>query len=53
MLGIADFYSGRGDYEAAAGRYRSLLNEYPGLGLDAETLYFYDVGAADDREALN
>jgi len=39
VLGIADFYRGRGEYEAAAERYRSLLSEYPGLGLDAESLY--------------
>ncbi|MDH3211381.1 MAG: outer membrane protein assembly factor BamD [Myxococcales bacterium] len=36
---IGDFYLGRDEYQAAAERYRSLLNEYPGLGLDAETLY--------------
>ena len=36
---IADFYLARGEYEAAAERYRSLLNEYPGMGLDAEALY--------------
>ena len=29
----------KGEYEAAAVRYRSLLNEYPGLGSDAATLY--------------
>jgi outer membrane protein assembly factor BamD len=37
--GIADFYFDRGEYEAAAERYRALLNEYPGLGLDARVLY--------------
>ena len=37
--GIADFYFARGEYEAAAERYRALLNEYPGLGLDARVLY--------------
>jgi outer membrane protein assembly factor BamD len=37
--GIADFYYDRGEYEAAAERYRALLNEYPGLGLDARVLY--------------
>ncbi len=36
---IGDFYLGRHEYQSAAERYRSLLNEYPGLGLDAETLY--------------
>ncbi len=36
---IAEFYLEREEYESAAERYRSLLNEYPGLGLDAEALY--------------
>jgi outer membrane protein assembly factor BamD len=36
---IAEFYMDREEYESAAERYRSLLNEYPGLGLDAEALY--------------
>ena len=36
---IAKFYLKREEYESAAERYRSLLNEYPGLGLDAEALY--------------
>jgi len=36
---IAAFYLKQEEYESAAERYRSLLNEYPGLGLDAEALY--------------
>lgn len=36
---IADFYFDRGEYEAASERYRALLDEYPGLGLDARVLY--------------
>lgn len=36
---IADFYMRRGEYESAAERYRSLLNDYPGLGFDARALY--------------
>ena len=36
---IADFYMNRKEYESAAARYRSLLNEYPGLGMDAQALY--------------
>ncbi len=36
---IANFYMKREEYESAAERYRSLLNEYPGLGLDAVALY--------------
>ncbi len=39
VLAIGDFYRKRGEYEAAAERYRSLLSEYPGLGLDARSLY--------------
>ncbi len=37
--GIADFYRARDEYEAAAERYRSLLNDYPGFGLDARVLF--------------
>lgn len=37
--GIADFYMKRSEYESAAERYRMMLNEYPGLGFDAATLY--------------
>lgn len=36
---VADFYRERGEYEAAAERYRALLNDHPGLGLDARVLY--------------
>ena len=39
VIGIADFYLDRSEYQSAADRYRSVLNEYPGLGLDAEALY--------------
>ncbi|MDX1383949.1 MAG: outer membrane protein assembly factor BamD, partial [Thermoanaerobaculia bacterium] len=39
VLNVGDFYRMRGEYEAAAERYRSLLSEYPGLGLDARSLY--------------
>jgi outer membrane protein assembly factor BamD len=39
VVEIAEFYLKREEYESAAERYRSLLNEYPGLGLDAEALY--------------
>ena len=34
-----DFYLDRNEYQAAAERYRTVLNQYPGLGLDAEGLY--------------
>ena len=36
---IGDFYLRRDEYQSAANRYRSVLNEFPGLGLDAEALY--------------
>jgi outer membrane protein assembly factor BamD len=36
---VGDFYFKRREYQAAAERYRGLLNRYPGLGLDAEALY--------------
>jgi outer membrane protein assembly factor BamD len=36
---IAEFYMKKAEYESAAERYRSLLNEFPGLGLDAQALY--------------
>ena len=36
---IADFYRKRDEYEAAAERYRQLLDDNPGLGLDARVLY--------------
>jgi outer membrane protein assembly factor BamD len=39
VMGIADFYLARDEFQSAADRYRSVLNEYPGLGLDAEALY--------------
>jgi outer membrane protein assembly factor BamD len=38
-MGVADFYFDHDEYPSAAERYRQLLNEYPGLGLDAEALY--------------
>jgi len=34
-----DFYMARLEHQAAAHRYRRLIDEYPGLGLDAEALY--------------
>jgi outer membrane protein assembly factor BamD len=36
---IADYYMDREEFQSAADRYRSVLNRYPGLGLDAEALY--------------
>ena len=39
VMGIAEFYFERGEFQSAANRYRSVLNEYPGLGLDAQALF--------------
>ncbi|HXV37469.1 MAG TPA: outer membrane protein assembly factor BamD [Myxococcota bacterium] len=36
---IAEYYMEQQEYESAAERFRSLLNEYPGLGLDDKALY--------------
>ncbi len=39
VLMTGDFYLGRDEYQSAAERYRTVLNVYPGLGLDAEALF--------------
>ncbi len=39
VMSVGDFYYDRGEDQSAANRYRALLDEYPGLGLDAEALY--------------
>jgi outer membrane protein assembly factor BamD len=39
LMKIGDFYLRRGEHQAAAARYRSILDSYPGLGHDAESLY--------------
>jgi outer membrane protein assembly factor BamD len=39
VLETGDFYLTRKEYQSAAERYRSVLNSYPGLGLDAEALF--------------
>ena len=39
IVRTGDFYLTRDEYQAAAERYRSVLNSYPGLGLDAEALF--------------
>jgi outer membrane protein assembly factor BamD len=38
-LNVGDFYFQREEYQSAANRYRSVIDEYPGLGLDADALY--------------
>jgi outer membrane protein assembly factor BamD len=39
VFGIGEFYLAREEYQSAARRYRQVLDEYPGLGFDAEALY--------------
>jgi outer membrane protein assembly factor BamD len=39
MMEIGDFYLERTQYQSAATRYRRVLDNYPGLGHDAEALY--------------
>jgi outer membrane protein assembly factor BamD len=38
-LNVGDFYFAREEYQSAANRYRSVIDEFPGLGLDADALY--------------
>jgi len=39
VMQIGDFYLDRDEFQSAADRYRVVLNQYPGLGLDPEALY--------------
>jgi outer membrane protein assembly factor BamD len=39
VMQIGDFYMNRDEYPSAANRFRQVLNQYPGLGLDPEALY--------------
>jgi len=39
VMQIGDFYMQREEYPSAASRFRQVLNEYPGLGLDPQALY--------------
>lgn len=36
---VGDFYFADAEYQSAANRYRSVIDEYPGIGLDAEALF--------------
>ncbi len=51
VLMVADFYMDREEFQSAADRYRDVLNEFPGLGLDAEALY--KLGVCYSRMRLN
>ena len=57
VVGIGNFYMKRAEYESAAERYRMLLNEYPGLGFDAATLYklgvcYWKMNRKDEAEHI-
>jgi outer membrane protein assembly factor BamD len=39
LMRIGDFYLRRSEHQAAAARFRDILDTYPGLGQDAESLY--------------
>jgi outer membrane protein assembly factor BamD len=57
ILRIGDFYRKDKEYEAAAERYRMLLNEYPGLGFDEETLYklgisYWEMNRTEEAEKI-
>lgn len=39
QMGVGDFYMDREEYQSAADRFRNVLNDYPGLGLDGQALY--------------
>ena len=39
VMMVAEFYMDRAEFQSAADRFRDVLNEFPGLGLDAEALY--------------
>ena len=57
VKGIGDFYMKRDEWESAAERYRSILNEYPGLGLDAQALYqlgvcYDEMNRAEEAESI-
>lgn len=38
-MGVGDFYMDREEFQSAADRFRNVLNDYPGLGLDGQALY--------------
>jgi len=57
VMSVADFYMERAEFQAAVDRYRSVLNEFPGLGLDAEALYklgvcYKKMNLEDEAERL-
>ena len=56
-LTVGDFYFARDEYQSAANRYRSVIDEFPGLGLDADALYklglaYSRMNREDDAQEL-
>jgi outer membrane protein assembly factor BamD len=56
-LEVGDFYFQREEYQSAANRYRSVIDEFPGLGLDADALYklglaYSRMNREDDAQEL-
>jgi len=56
-LEVGDFYFQRDEYQSAANRYRSVIDEFPGLGLDADALYklglaYSRMNREDDAQEL-
>jgi outer membrane protein assembly factor BamD len=39
VIVVAEYYMEREEWQSAADRFREVLNQYPGLGLDADALY--------------
>jgi outer membrane protein assembly factor BamD len=57
VMNIGNFYMERSEYRSAADRYRSVLNEYPGLGLDAEALFklglcYREMNLSDEADRI-
>ncbi len=57
VMRIAEFYMDREEWQSAADRFRSVLNEFPGLGLDAEALYklgvcYSEMNLEDEAERI-
>jgi outer membrane protein assembly factor BamD len=38
-MGVGDFYMAHEEFQSAADRFRKVLNDYPGLGLDGQALF--------------
>ena len=43
VMAVGDYYLESREFQSAAERYRAVLNDYPGLGLDAKALYSLGV----------